>query len=114
MIPLEGIGTSLISGGVEKMNAMQVMSALAQTTRFDVYTRLVEALPDGVTSGLLAIGTNSAPSAMSAHLAILSRAGLVTSEKVGKTVLYRAITAPVVDLSDLLTSRFADGDRRDR
>lgn len=89
------------------MKAMQVMSALSQATRFDVYTRLVEALPGGISSGDLAAGTNSAPSAMSAHLAILSRAGLVVSEKVGKTVVYSAVTEPVSALSDLLSERFA-------
>lgn len=88
------------------MKAMQVMSALSQATRFDVYTRLVEALPAGVASGDLAAATKSAPSAMSAHLAILSRAGLVASEKVGKTVIYSAVTAPVAELSDLLISKF--------
>jgi ArsR family transcriptional regulator len=88
------------------MKAMQVMSALSQATRFDVYTRLVQALPGGVASGDLAAGTNSAPSAMSAHLAILSRAGLVTSEKVGKTVIYRGVTGPVEELSGLLADRF--------
>jgi len=43
---------------------------------------------------------------MSAHLAILSRAGLVTSEKVGKTVIYRGVTGPVEELSGLLADRF--------
>lgn len=94
------------------MKAMQVMSALSQSTRFDVFTRLVEALPTGVASGDLAAATNTAPSAMSAHLAILSRAGLVKSERVGKMILYRAMTAPVEDLTSLLTLKFAHGGKR--
>lgn len=89
------------------MKAMQVMSALSQATRFDVFTRLVGTLPEGVTSGELAAATGTAPSAMSAHLAILSRAGLVVSEKVGKTVVYRAVREPIEELSDLLTDRFS-------
>lgn len=92
------------------MKAMQVMSALSQATRFGVYTRLIEALPSGVASGDLAASTKTAPSAMSAHLAILSRAGLVVSEKVGKTVIYSAVTAPVAELSDLLTAKITRGD----
>lgn len=91
------------------MKAMQVMSALSQATRFDVYTRLVEALPAGVASGDLAASTKTAPSAMSAHLAILARAGLVISEKVGKTVIYSAVTDPVADLSDLLVAKISRG-----
>lgn len=84
------------------MKAMQVMSALSQTTRLDVFTKLIDALPDGVPSGDLAAETNMAPSAMSAHLAILARAGLVASERMGKTIVYRAVTAPVSDLLDEL------------
>lgn len=61
------------------MKAMQVMSALSQPTRLDVFTRLVSALPDGMAAGDLAAASNAAPSVMSAHLAILSRAGLVGS-----------------------------------
>lgn len=91
------------------MLAMQVMSALSQATRFEVYTRLVEALPEGVASGDLAASTNTAPSAMSAHLAILSRAGLVVSQRIGKTVVYSAVTAPVADLSDLLLAKISQG-----
>ena len=68
---------------------MQVMSALSQPTRLDVFTRLAAASPEGMSAGELAVATKAAPSAMSAHLAILSRAGLVRSTKKGRTVNYR-------------------------
>ena len=85
------------------MKAMQVMSALAQPTRLDVFTRLAASLPDGMSAGDLAAATKAAPSAMSAHLAILSRAGLVKSTKIGRSVVYRAVTTPLDGLVDFLS-----------
>jgi DNA-binding transcriptional ArsR family regulator len=84
------------------MQALQVMSALAQSTRFEVFQRLVEELPEGMASGDLAVATGSSPNTMSAHLAILSRAGLVRSDKVGRTVIYTVDTSKVEELSDFL------------
>lgn len=84
------------------MQAMQVMSALAQATRLEVFRRLVDELPLGMASGDLAVATGSSPNTMSAHLAILTRAGLVQSVKIGRTVVYRADTSPVEELSEFL------------
>jgi len=72
------------------MKAMQVMSALSQPTRLKVYQLLIDRLPEGMAAGDIAEATKTIPSAMSAHLAILSRAGLVKSKKVGRSVVYRA------------------------
>ncbi|MBY0305258.1 MAG: metalloregulator ArsR/SmtB family transcription factor [Sphingomonas sp.] len=84
------------------MKAMQVMSALSQATRLEVFQRLVESLPDGMASGELAAAIGSSPNTMSAHLAVLTRAGVVRSDKVGRTVVYRAVTKPVEELSGFL------------
>lgn len=91
------------------MTAMQVMSALSQATRLDVFRKLVDRLPDGMASGDLAAATGSTANTMSAHLAILQRAGLVSSEKTGRTVTYRAETKPVEELSDFLARACARG-----
>ena len=88
---------------MEKPRAIAVMSALSQPVRLDVFLLLAGARPEGMTSGDLAIATASAPSTMSAHLAILSRAGLVTSEKAGRNAVYRAIVEPVGGLASFLT-----------
>lgn len=84
------------------MKAMQVMSALSQATRLEVFQRLVEVLPEGMASGDLAAAIGSSPNTMSSHLAVLTRAGIVTSAKVGRTVIYRADTATVEELSTFL------------
>lgn len=87
---------------MEKMKAMQVMSALSQPTRLKVYQLLVAQLPGGMAAGEIAEATKTIPSAMSAHLAILSRAGLVKSKKVGRSIFYRADSSKAWDLIDFI------------
>ena len=83
------------------MKAMKVMSALSQATRLEVFRRLVDA-PNGMAAGDIAAATNASPNTMSAHLAILSRVGLVTSVRTGRSIVYRAETAPVANLAEFL------------
>ncbi|NLS27981.1 hypothetical protein S2M10_29840 [Sphingomonas sp. S2M10] len=91
------------------MQAMRVMSALSQATRWKVYQELVAKLPEGMTAGDIARAVGMSPNGMTPHFAILSAAGLVSSEKVGRTVTYRAETEPVAELSDFLTDAVARG-----
>ena len=85
------------------MHGLQVMSALSQATRFATFRRLVDALPEGMAAGDIAAAVDATPNTMSAHLAILSRAGLASSKKIGRTVIYKAETAPAEELSEFLT-----------
>jgi DNA-binding transcriptional ArsR family regulator len=88
---------------MEKMTAMQMMSALSQATRLNVFTILAGQHPDGLSAGELATKTNTPANTMSAHLAILSRAGLVTSSKEGRVVTYTACPGLVRELSVFLS-----------
>ncbi|UZK71100.1 metalloregulator ArsR/SmtB family transcription factor [Sphingomonas sp. S1-29] len=90
---------------------MQVMSALAQATRLRVYQRLIEQLPAGMTAGEIAREVDMSPNGMTAHFTILSAAGLVTSQKVGRTVIYKAETRPVEELSGFLADAVERGRR---
>ena len=81
------------------MQAIAVMSALAQPTRLEVFTQLARARPDGLSAGDIAARTGTPATTMSAHLAILSRAGLVTSEKAGRHIIYKAEPDAVRDLA---------------
>lgn len=70
--------------------AIAALAALAQTTRLEAFQLLVSREPDGVAAGelarLLAIPQNT----MSSHLAVLTRAGLVRSERRSRSIIYRA------------------------
>lgn len=70
--------------------ATLTLAALAQPTRLEAFRRLVARLPDGLPAGELAQALAVPQNTLSSHLAILQRAGLVTSEKRGRLIVYRA------------------------
>jgi len=75
---------------MESEQAILALAALAQGTRLDVFRRLVQHEPDGVAAGELARLVAVPQNTMSSHLAILSRAGLVSAERRGRSIIYRA------------------------
>ena len=93
------------------MKAIQMMSALAQPTRWAVYGLLVGRLPGGMPASDIAEAVGMSRTAMSPHFAILSAAGLLSSEKTGRIVTYRAETGPVEGLSEFLTHAIVAGRR---
>ena len=72
------------------MNAIAAMAALAQSTRLDTFTLLVAREPDGIAAGELARLIDVPQNTMSAHLAVLSRAGLIIGERRSRSIIYRA------------------------
>lgn len=82
------------------------MSALAQPTRLEVLRLLARVGADGLSAGDLATRAGAAPNTMSAHLAVLNRAGLVTSQKAGRTTIYHAVPATAQQLAEFLLVEF--------
>ncbi len=78
--------------------AIAALAALAQSTRLEAFRLLVSREPDGIAAGelarLLAVPQNT----MSAHLAVLARAGLVRSERQSRSIIYRADLARLREL----------------
>jgi len=91
------------------MQAIQIMSALAQQTRLQVFAELARAAPDGLSAGAIAERTSTPANTMSAHLAILSRAGLVTSTRSGRSIVYKAVEEAVRGLVAFLVNECCDG-----
>ena len=89
------------------MTAISIMSALAQPTRLAVLGVLAQAGEDGVTAGELAERTGTPANTMSAHLAILTQAGLVTSRRSGRNIHYSAIPDAIQRLVDFLLREFS-------
>ena len=75
---------------MEQTNAILTLSALAQETRLDVFRLLVSREPEGVPAGELARLAKIPQNTMSAHLAVLARAGLVRGERHSRSIIYRA------------------------
>ena len=89
--------------------AILALAALAQPTRLEAFRLLVRHEPDGLPAGeisdRLAVPTNT----MSAHLGVLSRAGLVTSERRSRSIVYRADLDRVRDLVLFLLQDCCEG-----
>ena len=75
---------------MDERSAIDALSALAQTTRLDVFRALTTAEPQAIAAGELAKRNDIPQNTMSAHLAVLMRAGLISSERCGRSILYRA------------------------
>lgn len=75
---------------MESEAALTALSALSQTTRLETFRLLVRHEPEGLAAGeiagLLAVPANT----LSVHLGVLARAGLVTSQRRSRSIIYRA------------------------
>jgi ArsR family transcriptional regulator len=68
--------------------AVAALGALAQESRLKVFRLLVRSGANGLAAGEIARALKVPQNTMSAHLAILARARLVTSRKEGRSVIY--------------------------
>lgn len=66
------------------------MAALSQSTRLEAFRALVKHEPEGLAAGDLARLLEVPQNTLSAHLSILTRARLVTSERQSRSIIYRA------------------------
>jgi ArsR family transcriptional regulator len=75
---------------MDNLDAIAALAALAQSTRLDTFRLLVRREPDGVPAGELARQIAVPQNTMSAHLAVLARAGLIVGERQSRSIIYRA------------------------
>ncbi len=70
--------------------ALEALAALSQHTRLETFRLLVRHEPGGLPAGEIAHALDVPANTLSSHLAILSRAGLVHSERFSRVIRYRA------------------------
>jgi ArsR family transcriptional regulator len=75
---------------MESENVILSLAALAQSTRLDVFRLLVKHEPKGLAAGDIARSLAIPQNTMSSHLSVLSRAGLITAQRFGRSIIYRA------------------------
>lgn len=75
---------------MDTSSAVLSLAALAQSTRLEAFRLLVASEPEGLPAGEVARALAVPQNTMSAHLAVLSRAGLIAGERRSRTVVYRA------------------------
>ncbi len=69
---------------------VQALAALAQEVRLQVFRALVVAGPQGMTPSALSEALGVAPNTLSFHLKELTHAQLITQERDGRFLIYRA------------------------
>jgi DNA-binding transcriptional ArsR family regulator len=87
---------------MESEEAILALAALSQSTRLDAFRTLVSHEPDGLAAGELARLLDVPSNTLSAHLSILTRARLVTSERHSRSIVYRAKLDAVRELAGFL------------
>ena len=75
---------------MEKSDALTALAALSQPMRLDAFRLLVKAGPDGLLAGDIATALDVRANTLSANLAVLLNAGLVTNTREGRGIRYRA------------------------
>lgn len=75
---------------MESESVILAMAALAQPTRLEAFRLLARHEPDGLAAGAIADELAVPHNTLSAHLSVLSRAGLVTSKRNSRSIVYRA------------------------
>ncbi len=94
---------------MESENAILSLAALAQSTRLEVFRLLAKHEPVGLAAGEIAKALAVPQNTMSSHLAILSRAGLVSAQRFSRSIVYRADLAKFQDVVLFMLRDCCDG-----
>lgn len=95
---------------MQETNVIRSLAALAHEARLRIFRALVVAGPEGLTPSLLVDQLGIAPTALSFHLKELLNAQLVSQERQGRNLLYRAAFPVMNDLLAYLTENCCQGD----
>lgn len=88
---------------------MDVFAALSQPTRLDTFRLLMQREPDGLAAGEIARLVGVPQNTLSTHLAVLVRAGLISSERQSRSIVYRAEIDRVRETASFLVSDCCGG-----
>ncbi len=94
---------------MESKAVVESLAALAQPLRLQVFRALVVAGPRGLTPGAMSEGAGVPPATLSFHLKELMNAGLVSQQRDGRFLIYRADFARMNGLLAYLTENCCEG-----
>jgi protein-tyrosine-phosphatase len=89
--------------------AVSALAALAQAARLRVFRALVVAGDNGLVPGALVAQLGIAPNTLSFHLKELVHSGLISQERQGRNLVYRAAFGTMNALLDYLTENCCEG-----
>jgi ArsR family transcriptional regulator, arsenate/arsenite/antimonite-responsive transcriptional repressor len=94
---------------MQEIDVVRSLAALAQEVRLRVFRALVVAGLDGLTPGVLSDQLDVAPNTLSFHLKELAHSGLISQERQGRNLVYRASFAAMNELLSYLTENCCKG-----
>jgi protein-tyrosine-phosphatase/DNA-binding transcriptional ArsR family regulator len=89
--------------------AIDRLASLAQPTRLSAFRHLLAAHPDSLPAGELARACDAPHNTMSTHLGVLTRAGLISVQRSGRSMNYRAEVTAYRRLMTFLASDCCNG-----
>lgn len=92
--------------------ALAALSALAQPTRLSVFRLLLQKGTAGMPAGVIADTVGARPNTLSTHLQALLNAGLLSRERSGRSIIYRAQYEEISRLLTYLMHDCCAGDSR--
>ena len=94
---------------MDETTVIRALAALAQEVRLRTFRALVVAGADGLTPGDLTSQLEVPATALSFHLKELTQAGLISQERQGRNLVYRASFASMNELLGYLTENCCQG-----
>ena len=94
---------------METEKAIAALASLAQPTRLQAFRLLVQHEPEGLMAGELARRLAVPPNTLSAHLNVLTHAGLTVARRKGRSVVYRASITRLTALTAFLAEDCCGG-----
>jgi DNA-binding transcriptional ArsR family regulator len=88
---------------MDETEALLAFAALSQSTRLEVFRLLMQFEPTGLPAGDIARRLTVPQNTLSTHLAVLTRAGLISAERRSRSIIYRASIESLGALIDFLT-----------
>ena len=94
---------------MNEVDVVRSLAALAQANRLRVFRTLVVAGPEGLTPTAMGEALGVAPATLSFHLRELTHAALVTQERQGRNLVYRAAFDRMNGVMTYLTDHCCQG-----
>ena len=94
---------------MKEKTVLRALAALSQVNRLRVFRALVVAGQAGLTPSEIAKRVKVSPATLSFHLKELANADLVTQERSGRNLIYRADYAAMTELLTYMTENCCQG-----
>jgi DNA-binding transcriptional ArsR family regulator len=95
---------------MESKDVVKALAALAQPSRLEIFRFLVVSGKEGATPGVLSESLSMPAATLSFHLKELLHAGLVSQERSGRNLIYRADFSQMNSVLAYLTEKCCQGE----